>query len=40
MESGPKRRFAVVTGASSGIGFDCVESIRVDLSRPDGVEQL
>jgi short-subunit dehydrogenase len=73
MESGQERRFAVITGASSGIGFELakvfaeegydlliaaeddeldpaqrelnqmtasVESIRVDLSRQQGVEQL
>jgi uncharacterized protein len=73
MESGQKRRLAVVTGASSGIGFELarifaaegfdlliaaedeeldtasrelnqmtasVESLRVDLSRPQGVEEL
>jgi short-subunit dehydrogenase len=73
MESGQERRFAVVTGASSGIGFELakvfaeegydlliaaedeeldpacrelnqrtasVESVRVDLSKPEGVETL
>jgi short-subunit dehydrogenase len=73
MESGQERRFAVVTGASSGIGYELakvfagngydlliaaedeelepaqrelnqltasVESVRVDLSKPEGVEQL
>jgi short-subunit dehydrogenase len=73
MESGQERRFAVITGASSGIGFELakvfaedgydlliaaedeeldpaqrefnqmtasVESVRVDLSTPQGVEEL
>jgi short-subunit dehydrogenase len=73
MESSQERRFAVITGASSGIGFELamvfaeegydlliaaedeelepaqrelnqmtagVESVRVDLAKPEGVEEL